>query len=89
MGCSMVEYDHKADVLYVMLEFAEGKQYGARLDECRVVHSEPGGRVVGVEFLAASRGLNFDGVPQAERIIEELRRFREVTAELERTTAAS
>ncbi|MSQ31046.1 MAG: DUF2283 domain-containing protein [Dehalococcoidia bacterium] len=85
----MVQYDHEADVLYVMLEFPEGKQYGAQLDEYRIVHSDEGGRVVAVEFLGVSRGLNLSDVPEAPRIVEELQRFRAATQGLQVSTATS
>ncbi len=85
----MLQYDHEADVLYVMLEFPEGKQYGAQLDEYRIVHSDEGGRVVAVEFLGVSRGLNLGGVPEASRIVKELQRFRAATAGVQLPAATS
>jgi len=85
----LVWYDSQADLIYAEFTFPEGKVYGARLDERRILRRDEAGAVVGVEFLAASGGLNLEGMPQAERIIEEIRRFREVTAELESAAATS
>jgi uncharacterized protein YuzE len=69
-----VTYDSEADALYVYLvaqdahvdrteEFGDGRQ----------VDYDVQGRVVGVEFLDASRGIDIEGLPEAERLAEAVR----------------
>ena len=59
--------DRKADAIYVRLR--PGKAHRTEpLDDARTVDFGADGRPIGVEFLAVSRGVDLDGVPESEAI---------------------
>ncbi|MEX2446171.1 MAG: DUF2283 domain-containing protein [Dehalococcoidia bacterium] len=66
-------YDPEADAIYVEFAEANERSYGERVDEQRIVHRDEAGACIGVEFLFVSRGLNLDGMPEADRVRDLLR----------------
>ena len=85
----MIEYDQEADAMYVTLEYREHHAYSKSIDEFRVLHFDTDDRVVGVEFLFISRGINLDAIPDAERIALTIRWFRDVSAPVALGAAAA
>lgn len=67
--------------MYVRFRPREGHITSTRLDEQRVLDGDEAG-VVGVEFLFVSRGVNLEGLPEAERIAEVMRSFPQPAAAL-------
>jgi len=74
-----VSYDEEADAMYVRFRPREGHIKSTRLDEQRVLDRDDTG-VVGVEFLFVSRGVNLEGLPEADRIAEVMRSFPQPAA---------
>lgn len=74
-----VSYDEEADAMYVRFRPREGHIKSTRLDEQRVLDHDDTG-VVGVEFLFVSRGVNLEGLPEADRIAEVMRSFPQPAA---------
>ncbi len=67
MAFNTIEYDKENDVLYV--QFSEqGVERTAPLGDLRLVDYAADQSVVGVEFLAASEGLDLADVPDRESI---------------------
>ncbi len=75
-----VQYDPDADVLYVKLRAYEGRTRGRRLDDCRVVHYDGEGKVVAVELLFVSQGMDLKGLPEADRVRDLLRSFPQLAS---------
>lgn len=73
-----VEYDTEADALYVSLCQYDGRHHARPLDDRRIVHVDDDGSPVGVELLFVSRGIDLDGVPDAEAVAEAIRSFPEL-----------
>ncbi len=69
-----VSYDEEADAMYVRFRPREGHIKSTRIDEQRVLDRDDAG-IVGVEFLFVSRGVNLEGLPEAEHIAEAMRSF--------------
>ena len=66
-----VTYDNEGDILYVALTTAEDKRV-ARSDtrnDLRIIDYAADGRVLGVEFINVSDGIDLSGVPEAETIL--------------------
>ena len=70
-----VRYDPEADAVSVDLRGAQGRVRTRRIDEQRLLDYDERGELVGIEFLFVSRGVNLDGLPEAERIAEAMRSF--------------
>lgn len=70
-----VRYDPEADAVYVDLQEAQGRVRTRRIDEQRLLDHDERGELVGIEFLFVSRGVNLEGLPEAERIAEAMRSF--------------
>jgi len=68
----MITYSETADALYVQLKDAEVVRV-TPVDDLRIVDYATDGSVVGVEFLAASEGLNLKGLPEIARLEELIR----------------
>ena len=75
-----LKFDPEADAIYASVRHVEpGGTRGAReLDDCRLVHYDHAGEVVGVEFLAVSEGIDLTDVPYAEDFAEAMRAFGKV-----------
>ncbi len=71
----LVTYDPEADAVDVKLCEASGPIRSKRLDEQRIIDYDGEGNVVAVEFLFVSKGIDLDGVPEADRIAAALRSF--------------
>ena len=69
-----VRYDREVDVLYVDLRDRGPADvaHTVELGGGRQVDYDNDGNVLGVEFLAAGRGVDLEGVPQAEEVREAL-----------------
>lgn len=63
-------YDPEADALYVRLRDDEQPETQEFLDDLRILDYSAGGAVVGVEFIAASAGIDLSGVPFVPRVEE-------------------
>ncbi len=70
-----VQYDSEADALYVRLREPIGDVKSRPVDDARIVDYDAEDRVVGVELLDASHGINLEGLPEAEAIAEAIRSF--------------
>lgn len=68
-------YDAEGDVLFVELRPEAKAATGKRLDEQRIIHRNADGSVAAVEFLFVSKGVNLEGVPEADRIAAAMRSF--------------
>lgn len=75
-----IRFDPEADVIFVTLREPEGPTAGDRLDERRIIHYDAADRPVAVELLFVSRGVNLDGLPEADRIAEAIRAFPQLAA---------
>jgi uncharacterized protein YuzE len=64
------EYDEEADVLYVTL-LDEDVENTVELDDLRMVDYTENGRVVGVEFISPSAGIDLHDIPFAD-IVEKV-----------------
>ena len=93
-----VEYDAAGDVLDVDLyvgvseEQLPKRHHNREIDFYRHLYFDKDDRLLGVVFLAASRGIDLRGVPEAERIAAGLAQLRGVLGEViteEQTQAAS
>ena len=62
-----LEYDQKADAVYVRL-LNEPVAYTKSLDEARNVDYSATDEPVGVEWMCVSEGIDLSGIPQADRI---------------------
>src|SRR5688500_20153888 len=76
-----VTYDSEADALYVYLiaqdtDVDRTEAFG----DGRMVDYDAQGQVVGVEFLDASRGIDIDGLPEADRVAEAVRPLPQLAA---------
>jgi uncharacterized protein YuzE len=67
-----LEYDTDADALYVQLRQPNGPVNTEFIDVARYVDYDADGNVIGVELLGVSQGVDFEGLPDAERIAEAL-----------------
>ena len=63
-------YDSEADALYVRLRDDEQPETQEFLDDLRILDYSADRAVVGVEFLAASAGIDLSDVPHAARVQE-------------------
>ena len=63
----MITYSETADALYVQLSDAKVAKV-TPVDGLRIVDYAADGSVVGVEFLAASEGVNLKGLPEVARL---------------------
>jgi uncharacterized protein YuzE len=70
----IIEYDDEADALYVAFEHIEpgAAKQQRELDERRIVDLDADGEPVGVEFLDYSNGVDLEGVPRADEIVQAL-----------------
>ena len=68
MGYVQVEYDEEADAIAIHLQEPQGEVITEDAGPGRYVDYDETGAVVGVEFLAVSRGINVEGMPEADRI---------------------
>ena len=71
----MITYSETADALYVQLQEADVTKV-APVDDLRIVDYAADGSVVGVEFLAASEGLDLRGLPEVTRLEEMIKTLR-------------
>jgi uncharacterized protein YuzE len=63
-------YSRGADAIYVALASLP-VDHTTSLDDCRMIDVAADGRVIGVEFLAVSDGVDLSDVPSAD-VVEEL-----------------
>jgi uncharacterized protein YuzE len=63
----MAKYDQEADVLYVTL-LDDAVDETRELDDLRLVDYTSDGRVVGIEFVSPSAGIDLRGVPFADTV---------------------
>jgi uncharacterized protein YuzE len=79
---TVIEYDPEADAIYARLQPVEpGGDHGAHpLDDDRMVHYGHAGKVIGVEFLGVSEGIDLKGIQEEEAIAAALRAFGIVAA---------
>jgi len=70
-----VRYDREVDVLYVDLRDRQPADVARTIElgGGRQVDYDRAGNALGVEFVAASRGVDLEGVPDAEEVREALR----------------
>ena len=69
-----VTYDLAGDALYVYLMSQETQiDHTDELGDHRIVDFDSQGRVIGVEFLNASHGIDLSGIPEAERVAAAIR----------------
>jgi uncharacterized protein YuzE len=68
----MITYSETADALYVQLQDAKVVRV-TPVDDLRIIDFAADGSVVGVEFLAASEGVNLKGLPEGTRLKELIR----------------
>ena len=61
-------YDSEADILYVELRDDEASTTQKFLDDLRIIDYSADGAVVGVEFIAASAGIDLTDVPSAASV---------------------
>ena len=71
----MITYSETADALYVQLKEADVAEV-TPFDDLRIVDYAADGSVVGVEFLAASEGLDLRGLPEVARLEEMIKTLR-------------
>ncbi len=64
------EYSTRADALYIALS-DDDVAYTNRLDDLRMVDHASDGRIVGIEFIGASAGVDLKGLGLAAADIEE------------------
>jgi uncharacterized protein YuzE len=69
------EYSASADAAYVYLSDAESART-QQLDDWRMVDYDAAGRVVGVEFLGVSAGIDLSDVPEHETVERLLKGLR-------------
>ena len=62
-----VEYDEESDILYVRL-LASPISWSKPIDDLRVVDFAQDGRIIGVEFIDVSQGLDLTDIPLRQRI---------------------
>ncbi len=74
-GSIMIQfsYDPEADAVYISFGEPEGRVRPKELDRRRHVDYDDAGALVGIEFLFVSKGMDLDGVPEAERVRDLLR----------------
>lgn len=68
-----LEYDKRHDVVYLAFSSADTVRQ-VKLDNARIVDSGADGRVVGIEFISPSRGMDLTDVPHAPAIAEAARK---------------
>jgi uncharacterized protein YuzE len=68
----LITYSETADALYIQLRDEEVVRV-TPIDDLRIIDYAQDGSVVGVEFLAASEGLNLKGLPEGARLAELIR----------------
>lgn len=73
MAYVRVEYDEEADAIAVHLQEPQGEIVTEDCGPGRYVDRDASGAVVGVEFLAVSKGITVEGLPEAERVKHALR----------------
>ena len=67
MGYQPITYDPEVDVLYVQL--ADGKvSRTVSLDDFRLIDYSKDGRVIGIEFIDASAGIDLSDIPFSETV---------------------
>jgi uncharacterized protein YuzE len=65
-----LEYDPKADALYIYLrDFEKAASCKARIDISRVIDYDANGEPLGVEFWNVHCGVDLDGVPERETVL--------------------
>ena len=68
------EYDRRRDAAYFQFSSADSVRQ-ERLSGLRVVDYGADGKVVGIEFISPSRGIDLTGIPHATDIEREARRL--------------
>ncbi len=69
-----IEYDRGVDAAYFSFSAAASTRQ-EKLDDARIIDYDADGEVVGVEFIAPSRGMDLTGVPRATEIAREARKL--------------
>ena len=67
MQMPIVTYDPEADVLYVEFSDAEVAET-VNLDDLRLIDYSRDGRIVGIEFVSASQGVDLRDIPFAPMV---------------------
>lgn len=70
-----VVYDSEADAIAVHLCEPEGAVETEFVDDVRYVDYDSAGNVVGIELQAVSHGYDLEGLPEAERIAEAIKKI--------------
>jgi uncharacterized protein YuzE len=63
-----LRYSESADCAYVELDPERHSADTEELDDYRLIDHAEDGRVLGVEFVQASAGIDLDGVPEADTV---------------------
>ncbi len=69
-----IEYDRGVAAAYFSLSAAASTRQ-EKLDDARIIDYDADGKVVGVEFITPSRGMDLTGVPRATEIAREARKL--------------
>ncbi|MSQ29332.1 MAG: DUF2283 domain-containing protein [Dehalococcoidia bacterium] len=73
-------YDPETDARYVYLMSQDtALDHTDEIDFWRIVDFDDVGHAIGVEFLAASHGIDLDGVPKAGRFAEAIGSLHQLT----------
>jgi uncharacterized protein YuzE len=64
-----VKYDRQADAMYIYLS-SKPYAYGKELDDERRIDYASDNTPIGVELLCTSKGVNLEGLPNADKIAE-------------------
>lgn len=68
-----VKYDREADAMYIYLS-SKPYAYGKDLDDERRIDYASDNTPMGVELLCTSKGVNLEGLPNADKIAEAIER---------------
>ena len=82
----LIQYDPEGDTLHVKLDVRAHLGHSQQLDFFRSLEYDDG-ELISVFFIAASKGINLEGVPRAEEIAEAIRAFRGATTQFEPVNA--
>jgi uncharacterized protein YuzE len=72
MGGQMISYSEDSDAVYIQLS-DQSIKHTRVIDDLRFIDYDAEWRVVGVEFLGASAGLDLRDLPERERLETEAR----------------
>lgn len=74
-----IRYDPEADAIYASIR--DGEWASNRIiDDLRIVDLDTAGEPIGVELLAVSHGIDWDGLPHADELRRAYEAFRALPA---------